>query len=111
MRSRLKCAIFSMSSKSCISTGPRGPIVSEFWLSPTGAPAAVVMVFRSSMLDLQRLRTDGKLGVGDASQVALSEQQRLLVGSVEIGAVNGACKIGHEHTLIVQVQRQADSFH
>src|SRR3954454_2569058 len=81
------------------------------WRPRPGPPAAVVMVFRSFILDLQRLRTGRQLGVGDASQVALSEQQRLLVGSVEIGAVNGACEIGHEHTLIVQVQREADSFH
>jgi hypothetical protein len=46
MRSRLKCAIFSISRKSCIKTGPRGPALREFWLSPTGAPAAVVIVFR-----------------------------------------------------------------
>jgi hypothetical protein len=39
MRSRLKCAIFSINSRSCINTGPRGPAVSEFWFSPTGAPA------------------------------------------------------------------------
>src|SRR5258705_81805 len=36
MRSRLKCAIFSKSRKSSKTTGPRGPTVSEFWLSPTG---------------------------------------------------------------------------
>jgi hypothetical protein len=38
-RSRLKWAIFSMSWKSCISTGPRGLAVTEFWLSATGMPA------------------------------------------------------------------------
>src|SRR5712691_8878916 len=43
--SRLKCAIFSNSKKSSKTTGPRGPTVSEFWLSPTGRPAAVVSFF------------------------------------------------------------------
>jgi len=33
MRSRLKCAIFSKSRKSSNTIGPRGPTVSEFWLS------------------------------------------------------------------------------
>src|SRR5258707_10269535 len=45
MRSRLKCAIFSKSRKSSKTTGPRGPTVREFWLSPTGRPASVVMRF------------------------------------------------------------------
>src|SRR6266849_11104173 len=48
MRSRLKTAIFSNSRKSSKTTGPRGPTVSEFWLSPTGRPAAVVSCFFSS---------------------------------------------------------------
>src|SRR6266436_5777654 len=45
MRSRLKCAIFSKSRKSSNTTGPCGPTVSEFWLSPTGRSASVVMIF------------------------------------------------------------------
>src|SRR4029077_18221005 len=45
MRSRLKCAIFSNNKKSSKTTGPRGPTVSEFWLSPTGRPASVVIIF------------------------------------------------------------------
>jgi hypothetical protein len=45
MRSLLKCAIFSNNRKSSKTTGPRGPTVSEFWLSPTGLPASVVIVF------------------------------------------------------------------
>ena len=35
----------SKSRKSSNTTGPRGPTVSEFWLSPTGRPAAVVSFF------------------------------------------------------------------
>ena len=42
--SRSKCASFSISQKSCNVMGPRGPTVCEFWLSPTGAPDAVVKV-------------------------------------------------------------------
>src|SRR5258708_40299195 len=48
IRSRLKWAIFSNSKKSSNTTGPRGPTVSEFWLSPTGRPASVVILLRSS---------------------------------------------------------------
>src|SRR5216683_2254984 len=53
--SRLKCAIFSNSRKYSKTTGPRGPTVSEFWLSPTGRPASVVMIFffSSAMLPPQ----------------------------------------------------------
>src|ERR1700747_2349904 len=43
--SRLKCAIFSKSRKSSKTTGPRGPTVREFWLSPTGRPGSVAMIF------------------------------------------------------------------
>src|SRR3569832_142037 len=46
-RSRLKCASFSKRCTSCIKTGPRAPAVSEFWLSATGLPAAVVMIVLS----------------------------------------------------------------
>ena len=31
-----------MSRESCISSGPRGPAVMEFWLSVTGIPAEVI---------------------------------------------------------------------
>src|SRR4029077_16171609 len=48
---RLKCAIFSNNRKSSKSTGPRGPTVSEFWLSPTGRPASGVILFFSSATD------------------------------------------------------------
>src|SRR6266436_2745850 len=50
MRSRLKCAIFSKSRKSSNTIGPRGPTVSEFWLSPTGRPASVVIFLLSSVI-------------------------------------------------------------
>src|ERR1700722_3470196 len=40
--SRSKCASFSRNQTSCRSAGPRGPAVSVFWLSTTGAPKAVV---------------------------------------------------------------------
>ena len=43
--SRLKWASFSWYQTSCISMGPRGPAVTAFWLSGTGAPAAVVSLF------------------------------------------------------------------
>ena len=42
MRSRSKCASFSSRCTSCISTGPRGPAVTEFWSSSTGLPNPVV---------------------------------------------------------------------
>src|SRR5580700_3938159 len=51
IRSRLKCAIFSNNKKSSNTTGPRGPTVSEFWLSPTGRPASVVIFFGFSAID------------------------------------------------------------
>src|SRR5258707_1964489 len=64
MRSRLKWAIFSKSRKSSKTTGPRGPTVSEFWLSPTGRPVFVVMMFFFSSaidppLSAGRLRARG----------------------------------------------------
>src|SRR5699024_11082839 len=40
-----KCASFSRNQTSCKSIGPLGPAVIEFWLSGTGAPAAVVNLF------------------------------------------------------------------
>ncbi len=43
-RSRLKCAVFSISWKSCISSGPRGPADRALWLSASGLPAEVVRV-------------------------------------------------------------------
>ena len=42
MRSRLKCASFSIRSWSWMRPGPPMPAVSLFWLSPTGAPDSVV---------------------------------------------------------------------
>src|ERR1700688_213616 len=50
MRSRLKCAIFSNNKKSSNTTGPRGPTVKEFWLSPTGRPASVVILLFSDIV-------------------------------------------------------------
>src|ERR1700688_1153942 len=50
MRSRLKCAIFSNNKKSSNTTGPRGPTVKEFWLSPTGRPASVVILWFSGFI-------------------------------------------------------------
>src|SRR5258708_6070715 len=38
----IRWVFFRIKWKSCISTGPRGPAVNEFWLSATGIPAAVV---------------------------------------------------------------------
>src|SRR5438445_2436485 len=46
MRSRFWWASFSNRTKSCISTGPRGPAVMLFWLSETGMPPSVVSVGR-----------------------------------------------------------------
>src|SRR5436190_11680101 len=46
MRSRFWWASFSNRTKSCISTGPRGPAVMLFWLSETGMPLSVVSVGR-----------------------------------------------------------------
>src|ERR1019366_5568937 len=43
MRSRLNWAIFSKRRESSIRTGPLGPAVTEFWLSPTGRPDDVVI--------------------------------------------------------------------
>src|SRR5579859_5715366 len=45
MRSRLKWASFSKRWKSSKTMGPRSPAVSEFWLSGTGTPFAVVRIF------------------------------------------------------------------
>src|SRR4029078_7138119 len=57
MRSRFWCASFSRRWKSCIRSGPRGPALSEFWLSPTGAPPAVVIVgLLSAIGSLRALR-------------------------------------------------------
>src|ERR1700722_8069542 len=50
-------------------------------------------------------------GVGDAGEVALGEEQGLLVGAVEIGAVDRAGEIGEEHPAPFQIQGQADAFH
>src|SRR6202044_20100 len=50
-------------------------------------------------------------GVGDAGEVALGEEQGLLVGAVEIGAVDRAGEVGDEHAPAFQVQGQADAFH
>src|SRR5882672_10405396 len=49
MRSRFWWASFSNRTKSCISTGPRGPAVMLFWLSETGMPLSVVRVGRLAM--------------------------------------------------------------
>src|SRR3979411_1038725 len=50
MRSRLKCAIFSNNKKSSNTAGARGPTVKEFWLSPTGRPASVVILLFSDIV-------------------------------------------------------------
>src|ERR1700730_6838882 len=50
IRSRLKCAIFSNNRTSWNTTGPRGPTVKEFWLSPTGRPASVVILLFSDIV-------------------------------------------------------------
>ena len=52
MTSRAKWASFSISHRSCRSSGPRGPALMLFWLSVTGAPAAVVsgLVFSSNAI-------------------------------------------------------------
>src|SRR3979490_846173 len=59
MRSRLKCAIFSNSRKSSNTTGPRSPTVKEFWLSPTGRPASVVITLLFNSSAIQHLETIG----------------------------------------------------
>ena len=41
----------------------------------------------------------------------MSNEQRLLVRSIEVRAVNGTAEIGYEHTPTFQVQRQTNSFH
>src|SRR6202041_2875741 len=56
-------------------------------------------------------RTCGNFGVRDTGQIPLSKEQRLLVRSVEIGAVNGTSEIGQEHTPAFQIQCEANSFH
>jgi hypothetical protein len=47
--SRSKWASFSRNQTSWSSIGPRGPAVSTFWLSTTGAPATVVSSFLSAI--------------------------------------------------------------
>src|SRR5450830_1261203 len=50
MTSRSKWPSFSRNQTSWSSIGPRGPAVIAFWLSGTGAPAAVVSFFLSLMV-------------------------------------------------------------
>src|ERR1700733_5024040 len=50
-------------------------------------------------------------GVRDAGKVALRVEQRLLIGSVEIGPVDRAREIGDEHPTAFQVQGDADALH
>src|ERR1700693_4746392 len=50
-------------------------------------------------------------GVRDAGKVALRVEQRLLIGSVEIGPVDRAREISDEHPTAFQIQGQADALH
>jgi len=49
------------------------------------------------------------LCVGDTSKVALTEEQRLLVRSVDIGAINRTCEVGDEHAASPAIEREADA--
>src|SRR3984957_11816876 len=49
--------------------------------------------------------------VRDARKVALRVEQRLLIGSVEIGPVDRAREISDEHPTAFQIQGHADAFH
>ena len=61
MTSRSKCASFSRNHTSWSSMGPRAPAVRLFWLSGTGAPAAVVSPLWS-VIDHSCLVTPGWWG-------------------------------------------------
>ena len=78
----------AISSRSCIRTGPRGLAVREFFLSPTGTPAAVVIVLRLLTFSISVAGGRRKFGVRDAGEVPFGEEQSLLVGAVEICTVN-----------------------
>src|ERR1700754_272764 len=73
--SRSKCASFSMSHMSCKATGPRTPAVIEFWLSATGAPAALVRV--RSVIALF-LCISGDLFFGETVDADRSRRQRAI---------------------------------
>jgi hypothetical protein len=47
----------------------------------------------------------------NSCEVPAGGQQRSLVGSIEPGGVNRAGQIRHEHSVPLDVQRDADSFH
>src|SRR3990172_5375903 len=99
--SRSKWASFSRNHTSCSSSGPRGPAVITFWLSGTGAPAAVVSFFFSLMwnpsLCLAGRRRLGVLAHALCAQashldVRVDDTAELLHGvgnakGVEVGAV------------------------
>src|SRR5271170_2882857 len=57
------------------------------------------------------LQALGKLRIRDAGEVSFARKQRLLVRSIEARAVNGAGKIGYEHTAALDIQRQTNPFH
>src|ERR1700730_86108 len=57
------------------------------------------------------LRTDGELSVCDPRQVALGNQQCLLVRSIKARAIDRAGEVSHEHPFTVRVECQADSLH
>src|SRR5271166_5130015 len=58
-----------------------------------------------------QLRGGRQLDISYAGEVALGEEQGLLVGAVEIGAVDRAGEVGDEHPVAFRIQGQADALH
>src|SRR3954454_20294875 len=50
-------------------------------------------------------------GVGDAGEIALGEEEVAFAGSVEPRGVDRAGKIGHEHAIVGDVERDTDPLH
>ena len=50
-------------------------------------------------------------GVGDAGQIPLREDKVELSRPVELGGIDRAGEIGHEHPIAGDIQRNADPFH
>src|SRR5699024_980711 len=97
--SRSKWASFSRNHTSCSSSGPRGPAVRLFWLSTTGAPAAVVagLVLSgtftgtgcSSGCGGGSRRLDGVQAGGPSRGTADEDQPSMLSGMVQDSAQAG----------------------
>src|SRR5262245_24019854 len=66
---------------------------------------------RSAKRRVDDLESLWDLGVGDAAEIALEEQQHRALRAVEPRGVDRAAQVGHEHALVRRVERDADAFH